>query len=107
MPADDLLTTVALPITVTVPDFGAVAFNFKSENPSYEAAKAGVFPVIEYGAGEKVKRKVVPVRRALQEIAGNDQALLALVTKDFAAKWAALVEAKKEKRRRRRSSGAP
>jgi hypothetical protein len=98
--------TDTLPLVVTIPDFGAAALNHKSENPSYEAARAGVFPVIEYGIGQKVKRKVVPVRRALKEIAGNDPAMLEAVTNDFFVRWRALVESRQEKRRRRKS-GAP
>lgn len=93
--------TDTLPLTVSIPDFGAVVFDHKSENPSYEAARAGVFPVIEYGVGEKVKRKRVPVRVALQRIAGNDQSILEALTKDFLSKWNALTETKKEKWRRR------
>jgi hypothetical protein len=77
--------TDALPITVSVPEYGFVAFGLGT-NPSYEAARRGDFPTLEYGLGDKVKRKRVPVRVALQRLAGNDQALLEALSRDFIAK---------------------
>jgi hypothetical protein len=93
------------PLCVTIPEFGLLTFGLGT-NPSYEAARRGLFPVIQYGGGPKVQRFRVAVRPALRHIAGNDPATFEAMTADFFAKWRALVESRKEKRRHGRS-GAP
>jgi len=69
-----------IPITTSVPDYGFIALGLQ-RNGSYEAAKAGIFPVIEVQG-----KKRVPVRAALSKLAGNDPDVLRAVTEDFASK---------------------
>ena len=84
------------PLCVTIPVFGLLAFGLGT-NPSYEAAKRGLFPVIQYGGGPKVQRFRVAVRPALQRIAGNDQAMLEALARDFIAKLKIFREAKAQR----------
>jgi hypothetical protein len=88
----------SLPITCSIPEFGAVVYDHKSDNPSYELAKRGDIPVIEYGSGAKVKRKRVPVRVALQQMAGNDPGTLEALARDFVAKLEVVRARAKSKR---------
>jgi len=63
-----------LPLTVSVPVWGRVAYNL-GKNASYEAAKRGQIPTIQIGG---VKR--VPVRIALKSLiadGGDTSAVLA------------------------------
>ena len=70
-----------LPITISVPEYGLIAFNL-SRSASYEAAKAEVIPVIEVQG-----KKRVPVRVALRKLAGDDPDVLKAVVDDFALKF--------------------
>jgi hypothetical protein len=70
----------ALPLTLSVPQWGRLAFEI-SENPAYAAADRGDIPTIEMGG----KRRV-PVRVALRQLAGDDPAVLEAVTEDLRAK---------------------
>lgn len=88
----------ALPITCTVPEYGFAVYDHKTENPSYEAAKAGLIPTIEYGIGETRPRKRVPVRVALARMAGNDQALYEALCRDFLVRLQIFREAKAKRR---------
>jgi hypothetical protein len=69
-----------LPVTVSVPDYGAVALEL-GRNSSYVAAKAGVFPTIEVQG-----KKRVPLRKALRLLAGDDPSDLEAVARDFLSK---------------------
>jgi len=73
-----------LPMTISVPDYGLIAFDL-SRSASYEAARAGVIPVIEVQG-----KKRVPVRVALRKIAGDDPEVLKAVVDDFASKFCRL-----------------
>ena len=75
-----------LPITMSVPDWGHIAFDL-CRSGSYEAAKvkAESFPVIEVQG-----KKRVPVRVALRRLAGDDVEVLRAITADFAAKFSRL-----------------
>lgn len=68
-----------LPITISVPVFGKLGLGLE-KNGSYDAAKAGIFPIIEVQG-----KKRVPVRQALRKIAGDDPEVLRAVFADFAA----------------------
>jgi hypothetical protein len=72
-----------LPITISVPDYGLIAFEL-GRSGSYEAAKANAenFPVIEVQG-----KKRVPVRVALRKLAGGDPEVLKAVTEDFASRF--------------------
>ena len=70
-----------LPITTSVPDYGFIALGLQ-RNGSYEAAKAGIFPVVEVQG-----KKRVPVRAALRKLAGDDPEVLKAVVDDFASKF--------------------
>jgi hypothetical protein len=70
-----------LPITISVPEYGLIALGLH-RNGSYEAAKAGVIPVIEVQG-----KKRVPVRVALRKLAGDDSEVLKAVVADFASKF--------------------
>ena len=74
-------TSHNLPITVSVPEYGLIALELQ-RNGSYEAAKAGVIPVIEVQG-----KKRVPVRAALRKLAGDDPNVLKAVVDDFALKF--------------------
>jgi hypothetical protein len=69
-----------LPLTMSVPLYGKLVFEI-SENSAYAAAERGDIPTIEMGG-----KKRVPVRVALQRVAGNDLALLDSLMKDLSAK---------------------
>lgn len=71
----------SLPITTSVPEYGLIALGL-ARNGSYDAAKSGIIPVIEVQG-----KKRVPVRVALQKLAGNDPALLEALATDFALKF--------------------
>jgi hypothetical protein len=73
-----------IPITTSVPDYGFIALGLQ-RNGSYEAAKAGIFPVIEVQG-----KKRVPVRAALSKLAGDDPEVLKAITDDFASKFSRL-----------------
>jgi hypothetical protein len=74
-------TSDCLPITTSVPEYGLIALDLQRSG-SYEAAKAGVFPVIEVQG-----KKRVPVRAALRKLAGDDPEVLKAVASDFASKF--------------------
>jgi hypothetical protein len=69
-----------LPITTSVPVYGLIALGLH-RNGSYEAAKAGIIPVIEVQG-----KKRVPVRVALRKLAGDDPEVLKAIVDDFASK---------------------
>lgn len=71
----------SLPITTSVPEYGLIALGLQ-RNGSYEAAKAGVIPVIEVQG-----KKRVPVRSALQRLAAGDPETLRALAADFAFKF--------------------
>src|ERR1700682_1073022 len=73
-------TSDCLPITTSVPEYGLIALDLRSG--SYEAAKAGIFPVIEVQG-----KKRVPVRAALRKLAGDDPDVLKAGAADFASKF--------------------
>ena len=70
-----------LPITTSVPEYGLIALGLQ-RNGSYDAAKAGVIPVIEVQG-----KKRVPVRAALRKLAGDDPGVLDALASDFALKF--------------------
>jgi hypothetical protein len=74
-------TSDCLPITTSVPEYGLIALDLQRSG-SYEAAKAGIFPVIEVQG-----KKRVPVRAALRKLAGDDPDVLKAVAADFASKF--------------------
>jgi hypothetical protein len=76
MSADDLL-----PITVSVPVFGAVVYGV-AKNLAYDMAKRGEIDVIDIGP--KLKR--VPVRPNLHRLARGDPNVLEALSRDFIAK---------------------
>jgi hypothetical protein len=69
-----------LPITISVPDYGLIALGLQRSG-SYEAATAGIIPVIEVQG-----KKRVPVRAALRKLAGDDPEVLKAIVNDFASK---------------------
>jgi hypothetical protein len=71
---------IALPLTVSVPQFGKLVFDI-GENSSYAAAERGDIPTIEMGG-----KKRVPVRVALRRLAGDDAVVLESLTRDFVSK---------------------
>jgi hypothetical protein len=73
-------TSPGLPLTVSIPVYGDIAYGL-SRNSSYAAARFGVFPTVD----ARGKRRV-PVRLALRQLAGGDEAVLETVTRDFAIK---------------------
>jgi hypothetical protein len=72
--------SAALPMTMSVPQFFRLVFDI-GERCSYDAAIRGDVPVVRIGG--KVR---VPVQLALSKIAGNDAAILELVTSDLLQK---------------------
>jgi hypothetical protein len=76
------MDTQALPITVSVTVFARIALSITSENAAYDAAKRGDFPTFK--VGPKIMR--VPVRAALRQLAGGDQAILENLAADFLQK---------------------
>jgi hypothetical protein len=68
-----------IPLTVSIPQYGRAAFGI-GESSSYAAALRGDFPVIEIGG-----KKRVPIRKALQQLAG-DPATLDQLLNDFLGK---------------------
>jgi hypothetical protein len=73
-------TEPALPLTMPIPLFGKLVFDL-GEAKSYEAAIRGDIPAITLGG-----KKRVPVRLALQQLAGGDLGMLDALMKDLAAK---------------------
>ena len=69
-----------LPLTLSVPQYGKMVYDI-GENSSYAAADRGDIPTIEMGG----KRRV-PVRVALQQLAGGDLGILDALMKDLCAK---------------------
>jgi hypothetical protein len=74
------MTETALPLTMSVPQFGRLVFEL-GEAKSYEAATRGDIPTIAMGG-----KKRVPVRVALLKVAGNDPSMLDSLMKDLSAK---------------------
>jgi hypothetical protein len=76
------------PLTVSVPEYGDAVLGL-GRNGSYEAAKAGVIPTVP------VQGKLrVPWRIGLRKLAGNDDAVLEAMTRDFLAKLKQLKQRK-------------
>jgi hypothetical protein len=73
-------TEPALPLTMSIPLFGKLVFDL-GEAKSYEAAIRGDIPAIKLGG-----KKRVPVRVALQRLAGGDLGILDGLMKDLSAK---------------------
>ena len=73
-------TEPALPLTMSIPLFGKLVFDL-GEAKSYEAAIRGDIPAITLGG-----KKRVPVRLALQQLAGGDLGILDALMKDLSAK---------------------
>jgi hypothetical protein len=69
-----------LPLTMSIPLFGKLVFDL-GEAKSYEAAIRGDIPAITLGG-----KKRVPVRLALQQLAGGDLGILDALMKDLSAK---------------------
>jgi hypothetical protein len=70
----------SLPLTLSVPQYGKMVYGI-GENSSYAAADRGDIPTIEMGG-----KKRVPVRLALQQLAGGDLGILDALMKDLSAK---------------------
>ena len=70
----------ALPLTMSIPLFGKLVFDL-GEAKSYEAAIRGDIPAITLGG-----KKRVPVRLALQQLAGGDLGILDALMKDLSTK---------------------
>ena len=70
----------SLPLTLSVPQYGNMVYGI-GENSSYAAADRGDIPTIEMGG-----KKRVPVRLALQQLAGGDLGILDALMKDLSAK---------------------
>jgi hypothetical protein len=74
-------TECEIPITTSVPEFGLIALGL-NRGGSYEAAKVDKIRVIEVQG-----KKRVPVRAALNELAGGDPEILKALVADFAVRF--------------------
>lgn len=91
----------SLPLTISVPLFGALALGIGRDLSYQEAKPGGRIPVIECGGSGSKKLKRALVRAGLRQLAGDDPTTVDAVMRDFLSKWNALSE--KERRRAVRS----
>jgi len=75
-----------VPITASVPEYGLIALGLNTGG-SYEAAKAKPGRPAKIPVMEVQGKKRVPVRAALNELAGGDPEILKALVADFAAKF--------------------